>query len=494
MYLDYYNLIKEPFHITPDPEFLFLSESHKQALAAIIYATEQKKGFVAITGGVGVGKTTILRAYLEKMDSSHTKTIYLFNPNVSFKSLINTIYKELGIKPEKDELEELVRQLHLILIEEYRAGRNIVLIIDEAQNMPIDTLENLRMLSNLETPTDKLIQMVMIGQPELDEILDRYELRQLKQRIAIRTTISPLTAKESYAYIKYRLQKAGLDDALADSVFTVSALQVIVKQSMGIPRTINVICDNCLITGFGNQEYPVTSKTVNEVISDLHVKKKHSLINWQYATAFSVVLLLLVFFISPYRMILMSRVTDIFEGAPEPSAIQMESQIKKEIVPVPKISEGNMTAAAPVNKEQAGPLTPVAGVVNVEPQIKKEQPAASAVPLPGIVSTEPRSKNENAPISKINEENAGQSIAIKKQAKKQPAAPVVRVVRPGDNLIKLIEDVYDIHDRKLILSRLISVVRQSNPKIKDMNNLPVGSKIVFPDISKIQIAGVRGRP
>jgi nucleoside-triphosphatase THEP1 len=170
MYLSFYHLKKEPFHITPDPEFLFLSPSHKEALGSVIYGIEKRKGFVAITGEVGVGKTTILRSYLDRAELERLKIIYVFNPNVSFQGLLKTISRELGFTLRADDTYEMVNQLQEILIEMYWRNQFVVLIIDEAQNMPIDTLENLRMLSNLETSKDKLIQILLVGQPEFDSV------------------------------------------------------------------------------------------------------------------------------------------------------------------------------------------------------------------------------------------------------------------------------------------------------------------------------------
>ncbi|MGB4224543.1 MAG: AAA family ATPase [Syntrophorhabdus sp.] len=204
MYLNYYNLKKEPFHITPDPEFLYLSPSHKEALGSIIYGIEQKKGFVVIIGAVGVGKTTILRSYLDTADKKHLKIIYIFNARLTFEELVKTIYQELGIDSKTDDIFDMVNNLYKILIDEYTKGNSVVLVIDEAQNVPVDTLENLRMLSNLETPKDKLIQIVLVGQPEFEERLNMEKLKQLKQRIAIRSTILPLTKPESLDYIEHR--------------------------------------------------------------------------------------------------------------------------------------------------------------------------------------------------------------------------------------------------------------------------------------------------
>jgi len=252
MYLNFYNLRIEPFNVTPDPEFLFLNPSHKEALASIMYGVEKRKGFILITGEVGVGKTTILRSYLEKIDKEQTKVIYIFNSDVSFEGLLKTVCRELGLDTRLTDVFEIVDRLHIFLIDQYRQGHNVVLIIDEAQNMPIKTLESLRMLSNLETTTDKLIQIVLVGQPELEEKLNHEELRQLKQRIAVRTVIYPLTKEESIAYIQHRLTKVYVKKSHIRYVpiFNEESLKLIIKYSLGIPRIINILCNNVLIAGF----------------------------------------------------------------------------------------------------------------------------------------------------------------------------------------------------------------------------------------------------
>ena len=271
MYLNFFNLKREPFNITPDPGLLYLSPSHKEALGAVIYGVNKRKGFVAIVGEVGVGKTTIIRSFLDRIDKQNVRTIYIFNANISFKALLKTIYQNLRCVPQTDDVSEMVDQLHMILIDEYKAGHNVVLIIDEAQNMPVETLENLRMLSNLETSTDKLIQIVFSGQPEFEQRLNVHALRQLRQRIAIRVKIMPLSRAESLAYIDFRLSKSLMNDSC---IFTRGALDQIVGAAGGIPRIINVFCDNCLVTSFGNQQKRVTSKVAREIIAEQTAEKK----------------------------------------------------------------------------------------------------------------------------------------------------------------------------------------------------------------------------
>ena len=274
MYLEFFGLQAKPFHTTPDPYFLYLSSSHKQALGSIIYGVKERKGFIAVTGEVGLGKTTILRSFLSQSNQASQQIIYLFNPNLSFASVLKKLLRELGHDPIEGGDAEVVDQLHMVLIDEYYNRKTVVLLIDDAQNMPVVTLENLRMLSNLETAQDKLIQIVLLGQPELDSLLDRYELRQIRQRIALRATIRPLSQKESYQYIRHRLNKAGGE---GKTIFANGALKRIIRESKGIPRRLNILCDNALVTALGYQKNPVTDRIAKEVIHDLAGKPSHAL-------------------------------------------------------------------------------------------------------------------------------------------------------------------------------------------------------------------------
>lgn len=270
MYLKFYQFNKEPFNITPDPEFLYLSPDHKEALASIIYGVEQRKGFIAVFGDIGVGKTTILRSYLSSIDRNKLIAIYLLNPMLSFANLLKILHRELGLSPSSLSNFEMVNQLHEHLIHEYGEGRNVVLIIDEAQNMPVDTLENLRMLSNIETTNEKLIQVVFSAQPEFEKTLNLQELKQLNQRIAVKTVISHLSKTEGLTYIRHRLKKAAVKES---AIFTSCALKEIVRMAEGIPRVINILCDNSLITAFGYGKKVVGLDVVREVVRDFGIKK-----------------------------------------------------------------------------------------------------------------------------------------------------------------------------------------------------------------------------
>ncbi len=271
MYLKFYHLAKEPFHVTPDPEFLFLSESHKQALAAIIYGVKERKGFVTITGPVGAGKTTILRTFLRQSDPARFKVIYVFDPAVPFSTLVANLCREFDVAPTPDDVPHMTEMLYLALADQYSRGCTVVLVIDEAQNMPIKTLESLRMLSNFETTEDKLLQIVLAGQPELEDLLKTPSLAPLRQRRAIRSVISPLTKKESVKYIEYRLSKAGAADT---AIFRKAALQILVKRAGGIPRNINILCDNALATGYGYQKTHIDAAIALEVIKDMEGRRR----------------------------------------------------------------------------------------------------------------------------------------------------------------------------------------------------------------------------
>ncbi len=285
MHLNFYNLEKEPFQITQNPEYLFLSTSHREALSLIIYGIEQRTGFIAIIGEAGLGKTTIIRSYLEQADKQALKLIYICNPDVSFGGLLTSIYKELGIIPDADDLPELVDRLHLFLIDEYKQGHTVVLLIDEAQNLPVETLVSLGMLSNLEKSKNKLIQIVLVGQSEFEETLKLNELRQLNQSIIMRVHITPFSNIESLAYIRHRLSKAGQQDL---SIFTKSALKHIIRHARGIPRILNILCGNALVAGFGCQEKQITARTAKEVIADFEGRQKRNG-SFQMAACFALI-------------------------------------------------------------------------------------------------------------------------------------------------------------------------------------------------------------
>ena len=265
MYEAFYSLKQKPFSITSNPSFLFLSQRHKEALAHLTYGIHERVGFIEITGEIGAGKTTVCRALLDRLDEK-TKSAFIFNSNVSESQLMQTIVEDLGIKTAQKTKGALFSELNRFLIEQLALGNNVVIIIDEAQNLSRRLLEQIRMLSNLEAADEKLLQIVLVGQPELREKLNRPELRQLRQRIAVRYHIGALSLEETSLYITHRLSLAGTDDP---EIFEESAVQEIFRYSGGIPRLINMICNKSLLTGYVLEARRITGEIVKQAILEL---------------------------------------------------------------------------------------------------------------------------------------------------------------------------------------------------------------------------------
>ena len=275
MYTEFYHLREKPFEITPDPKFLYLSENHREALAHLVYAVRERKGFTVITGEVGTGKTTLIQTLLSRLDGK-TRTAYLFNPRLEPNDFLNTICEDLGLRGLKRYKGQYLQILHSFLLNCYSTNENVILIIDEAQNLDAQLLEEVRLLTNLETPKNKLLQVILTGQPELDDALNRPECRQLKQRISLRYRMQPLTQQEMKEYIQYRLRKAG---GLDTDLFTSKAIQRICDYSNGIPRLINIVCDNAMLTGYATNRKVIGAEIIDDVIGNLEgpsfrIKKK----------------------------------------------------------------------------------------------------------------------------------------------------------------------------------------------------------------------------
>ena len=265
MYNSFFGFKERPFQLVPNPAYLYLSRSHEEAMAHLVYAITQGDGFVEITGEVGTGKTTLCRAVLENLDQN-TEAAYIFNPKLDSLQLLKAINDEFGIPSSGNSVKELIDTLNAFLMKKKEQGRKVVLIIDEAQNLNKDVLEQLRLLSNLETTTSKLIQIILVGQPELGEMLDSHELRQLGQRITLSCTLTPLTFEETNDYISHRLQVASQKSSLR---FSRAALRAIYKYSGGIPRLINIACDRALLTAYGMNRKKISGPIAGTSIREL---------------------------------------------------------------------------------------------------------------------------------------------------------------------------------------------------------------------------------
>jgi general secretion pathway protein A len=264
MYAQFYGLRESPFALTPDPRYLFLSEAHKEALASAVYGVQERKGFVLILGEVGTGKTTLIRHLLGRY-GPNIRSVFVFNPAVSFIELLQLILRDLELPCPSVRRVEMIDTLNEYLLKEAAAGRYVVVIIDEAQHLSPTVLEEVRMLSNLETARGKLIQILLVGQPELGDKLARPELRQLRQRISLVAELQPLSFEDTVEYVRHRLEVAGLS---GPGMFTRRALKIVHRASGGIPRLVNVLCDKALVLGYASGDKRIKGRLVKEVLKD----------------------------------------------------------------------------------------------------------------------------------------------------------------------------------------------------------------------------------
>jgi general secretion pathway protein A len=265
MYCNFYSLKERPFNVTSDPSFFFLSKSHKEALSHLLYGVSQRKGIIVLTGEVGTGKTTLCRFFLNQL-STNVKTAFILNPHFSELQLLEAIVRDFGIAAKNNSRLGMVRELNKFLLSESELGNNVVLIVDEAQNLKPNQLEQIRLLSNLETEKDKLLQVMLVGQPELNNKLNLYDLRQLRQRIMVRFHITPLELHEVKSYIIHRLKIACSNNKLE---FTDEAITLISSFSSGVPRLINTICDRALLAGFVAGTYTIDLNIIKKCVEEL---------------------------------------------------------------------------------------------------------------------------------------------------------------------------------------------------------------------------------
>jgi general secretion pathway protein A len=282
MYLDFYHLKEKPFPISSGLRFFFLSSSHKKALTVLAHEVSQRKGLMTVLGDFGLGKTTLIQAFIKEASQVNVKIIPLFNSNISFEELLLFLCRELGLPAETEGQSGHLYRLLRGLSNAYKAGMNLILLIDEAHNMPEETLESLRMVSNQEVSFKKTLQIVFFGQPVFWEKLSHRDLRQLKQRIGVIVTLSPLTPAESREYIRLRIERAG---GRVNTVFTRGALAKIVQQSGGNPWRINILATNVLISGYEQSQKPISKKIVKEVIHGLQGTKRINYFPWAISSA-----------------------------------------------------------------------------------------------------------------------------------------------------------------------------------------------------------------
>ena len=271
MYTSFFGLAEKPFAITPDPRYLYLSERHAEALAHLLYGINESGGFIQLTGEVGTGKTTVVRTLLSRVPH-HADVAVILNPRITPVEFLLTICEELGLaiaEGQRNSVKEMVDALNRRLLNAHAEGRRIIVLVDEAQNLSFDVLEQVRLLTNLETPTQKLLQIILIGQPELRELLDRTDLRQLAQRITGRYHLMPLSREETKGYVRHRLRVAGA----AEEIFTPGALVELHRLSLGIPRVINVACDRALLGAYTQETKKITAALVRRAAGEVYGRR-----------------------------------------------------------------------------------------------------------------------------------------------------------------------------------------------------------------------------
>lgn len=265
MYKDFFGLRANPFNVNPDPRYLFLTRHTEEALACLTYGIQSRKGFVLLTGEVGTGKTTLINKLLEWLRLQQVATAFIFNSRLNTTQFLDYMMADFGIVSESKAKSQVLLRLYNWLLDRYRAGETAVLIVDEAQNLTDEVLEEIRMLTNLETFTEKLMQIVLVGQPELDQKLKQPQLRQLRQRLTLRAKTHPLTLEETKAYIQQRLRIAG---SSGTEIFDPESVVAIHRYSSGIPRVINLLCEHCLVSAFVDQQRTVGPGVVETVARD----------------------------------------------------------------------------------------------------------------------------------------------------------------------------------------------------------------------------------
>lgn len=268
MYKGFFGLKDNPFNVNPDPRYLFLTKETEEALSGLMYGVQNRKGFVTLTGEVGTGKTTLINRLLDSLHQRKVRTAFLFNSRINSNQLFDFILAEFGIPCESRIKSQQLMRLNQWLLDRYRAGEIAVLVVDEAQNLTYPVLEEIRLLTNLETSTDKLLQIVLSGQPELEGKLMLPQLRQLRQRIMVRCKTTPLTKEQTRDYIAERLKIAG---ASGELVFSPKAVDTVHLYSLGIPRVVNLLCEHSLINAYVEHQRPIETKIIEDVAHEFQL-------------------------------------------------------------------------------------------------------------------------------------------------------------------------------------------------------------------------------
>ncbi len=458
MYESFFGFKEKPFTMTPDPRFLYLSKTHREALAQLIYGVKERKGFVVLSGEVGTGKTTIVRALLERLDQS-CQVAYVFNPKLSVVEFLKYVCHDFGFEVNGEAKIDYLIKLHDFLIESQNEGKTTVLIVDEAQNSDAAMFEEIRMLTNLETSSQKLLQIFLVGQPELNELLEKTESWQLKQRISTRYHLIPLDQPETKEYIHTRMRIAG---ARRLNCFTEGAIHRIYEYSQGIPRLINNLCDNSLLIGYATDAPVVNEKTVRESAADLRLERtsKGYNVKWRAKeanrTRFSYVYvsLILISLIAAGAVLFLFGKSSVSQNGSRPSNnLPVFSQGDKEF-------EGKETGVT--QEEKIKDCSE-----NIDPQLRSK----ATLPV-GASLSEPEPVEDFQ--RELGEESSG-TEALRAASDPENLKTRIAVAQEGESISEIILREFGQFD-----IRILPIVQELNPQIEDLDQIKVGQEVRLP--------------
>jgi general secretion pathway protein A len=480
MYCNYFGFSERPFELTPDPKFLYLSRGHIEMLASLTYGIHERRGFITIIGEVGTGKTILINTALERLDEN-TKVAVIFNTDMTFDQMLHMALVDLRLAKASETLSKVqaLNRLNTFAIKQLPWGGNVAFIVDEAQNLDRRSMENLRLLSNLETQKHKLVQIVLSGQPELDAKLHDPQLRQLAQRISLRRYITPLNEKETYEYIRHRLNVAQYQ---GPSLFTGKAQKMIWHFSEGVPRNINILCDNALLIGYGLRKKRINEAIVKEAITDLRWSPYENTIDTPaaipveviapqlqarssfHSRSFKTITLLIAAFVLLAGGIVMG--TRWFH----PHTVQ--------VLPVKTTSEHNSTDQSAVT---ARSRTVVRGVIAQDAAVaqRAQQNITKAVVTPPQQAAKPLSQEETPMVAQKQEVTIHPGKGPQQNKKSKAAEMSGAIVTKGDNLFRIITKAYGTYNKALL-----TAVLHENPEIGDPDRITVGQVIWLPEIQK----------
>jgi general secretion pathway protein A len=534
MYTEFYGFSEKPFSVTPDPKFLFETPMHREALASMIYGITERRGFVVITGEVGTGKTTLIHTLFNRFEEN-VKAAFIFHTSITFVELLKNILDELSIPIDDPSKMGMHRTLNAYLVKKLAQDEIIAVIIDEAQNLSREVMEDLRMLSNLETNKSKLLQIVLVGQPELERQLQSEDLRQLRQRIWLKCRIQPLTEQESREYIGHRLSLVGS----SAKIFTTEALSMISQYAGGVPRTINVICENALLVGYAKSQRKIDGHIINEVLQDMedfvmekqmkpsthtHMvsRSPYQLKSTFYARSALGILTglcialgaLLVYqwyvpmYYTNYSQVTRTKSTPaIKNGIPEATVAPDKSAAVDPVPPQPLTPESASSpqaasagAAQPVKESEElmdAASRQATQPLNI-PAIKNKIPEATvASNEPASVETAPSQPREPGSASNPQAASAGAAQPVKVPAKLIEAEPLGDSIKENSqgNIVTIERDncISNLAKKNYQRSNatLISIILDANPFITDANMIRIKQRIKIPEITKdtLLIAG-----